>query len=212
MGNEDNFQKIDIPEDAGISIPDELTSFTYFSIDGIKRAMVKALQKTFADPAMPVIYHYNENSEMSQIAIYENRANRLSKRPCISVISRNGDASMNFLGNGEFLNETDTAYNWGGMMTLDLEIEVRTKNVSDCARLTAITVLVMRFLFIQKFRDYNLVFNKIRITGEDTEGDEKDKEYINRITTHITSDFSNTLPKSLVTTIKNVELNFDMTL
>jgi hypothetical protein len=210
--NENNFQHIDIPQQAGIQIPDELSHFTYFSIDGIKRAMVKALQKTFADLNMPLIYRYDENSEKTQIAIYENRANRLSRRPCISVISRNGDASMNLLGNGEFLNETDVDYNWGGMMTLDLELEIRTKNVLDCARLTAITVLVMRFLFIQKFRDYNLVYNKIKIAGEETEGEDRDKEYINKITTHITSDFTNTLPKSMVTTIKNVDFNFDTTL
>jgi hypothetical protein len=210
--NVNNFQHIDIPQQAGVQIPDEFSHFTYFSIDGIKREMVKALQKTFADPVMPIIYHYNENSELSQIAIYENRANRLSKRPCISVISKNGDASMNFLGNGEFLNETDDAYNWGGIMTLDLELEIRTKNVLDNARLTAIVVLVMRFLFIQKFRDYNLMFNKIRISGEEVEGEDREREYINTITTHITSDFTNTLPKSLVTTIQNIDFNFDTTI
>jgi hypothetical protein len=97
-------------------------------------------------------------------------------------------------------------------MTLDLELEIRTKNVLDNARLTAIVVLVMRFLFIQKFRDYNLMFNKIRISGEEVEGEDREREYINTITTHITSDFTNTLPKSLVTTIQNIDFNFDTTI
>jgi hypothetical protein len=56
------------------------------------------------------------------------------------------------------------------------------------------------------------MFNKIRISGEEVEGEDREREYINTITTHITSDFTNTLPKSLVTTIQNIDFNFDTTI
>jgi len=200
---------IEPSKEAGTQTPDELQSFQYLYIDGIKHEFVHAFQEAFGDENMPPQYRYDSSSEKSQIQIYRNHPNRLSKFPCLIVESNSGDAGMNFFGStGEFFGETTINdveyYYYGGLLTLDVSIHICAKSITDLSRITDITMLLMRYVFKNAFYKRNLAFNKIKISGESFEGEDKEKVYKNIITTKVTTNFKNLLSKDFVTKIQNI--------
>jgi len=191
--------------------PDSLQGLQYFYLHGVKNAFVNALRAAFTDEHIPAEYRYDTISGQSQISIFKNFPQRVQKLPCIVVTTEGGDGSFSYISD-EILfesNEPDEdGFTYGGYMTLGVTIDIMAGNIKDMEKLTDLVLMLLRFVFRDKFQDNNIAYSKLTITGETTEDEAVGRIYKNSIGTTVTCDFNNMIPRSIVEKIEQININF----
>jgi len=207
----DNKETLETPQQAGKK-PETILGLHYFYLHGIKNAFVSALRAAFADENIPTEFRYDPNMQNSQIQIYKNFPQRVMKLPMIVVSTNDGDGSFTYISDEilfENLEQNENGYMYGGVLTLNVEIAIYTQNIVDMEKLTDIVLILMRYVFREKFQERNLAYSTLKISGESMEESDLGRIYKNVITTKVTSDFTNFIPASLVEKIQKININFD---
>jgi hypothetical protein len=207
--NIDNKETLETLEQAGEPKPETVLGLHYFYLSGIKNAFVNAFRAAFSDENIPEQFRYNENSQYSQLQIYKNYPQRVNKLPMIIISTSNGDGSFSYLSDEilfEGLEQLDEGYMYGGVLTLEVNIDILTQNIVDMEKLTDIVLILMRYVFREKFQEKNIAFSNLKISGESEEKEDVGKIYKNTITTKVTTDFTNFIPKSLVEKIEKINI------
>jgi len=209
--NINNKETLEVPQQTGEK-PETILGLRYFYLHGIKNAFVSALRAAFSDENIPAEFRYDTNTQKSQIQIYKNFPQRIMKLPMIVVSTNNGDGSFTYISDEllfENFEQNEYGYMYGGVLTLDVEIAIYTQNIVDMEKLTDIVLILMRYVFREKFQERNLAYSSLRVSGESTEESDLGRIYKNIISTKVTSDFTNFIPISLIEKIQKININFN---
>jgi hypothetical protein len=109
-----------------------------------------------------------------------------------------GNANVTYVGD-EFLRETTVAedgvdgYLYGGKLTLKVNINIFAGTMRDAEHLSDIVILYTRYLFRNKFAEFNMAYTTISNQGIKQDGN----MFTNEVGTEVTCEFSHFIEKSL---------------
>jgi hypothetical protein len=163
------------------------------------------IRVAFGHQATPEKFRYSEDLNSSQVDIRSDFPQRISKLPIIIVTVGSGDAGVTYVGD-EFLRETTVAsdgvegYLYGGKLMLDVNMDIYCQTMRDAEHLSDIVSLYVRYLFRNKFAQYNMPYTKIDSVGIS----EKDNMMVNTVKTRVTCEFQHFIEKSLYDMVQSL--------
>jgi len=175
----------------------------------IKTAVVAALRKSFGDPSTFDEYRWTQQETTSKVQIYTAFPKRIFKPPTLVVKAGRGDVSFTVLGVNEELIQEGTSFipterKTGGLVKLDIDIEIYAKTTTDREKLTDLVIHFMRFKFRDLFQGMGLAFKNITVGGEREEGYDEALLFRNSVTVSVEQQYVDFITVPIGDIIKDV--------
>lgn len=151
--------------------PDYIIKGTNF----VKEAVIRVLRVAFSKQIFTPDYIWNENEIESKLGIYSSFPKRTIKNPVITVMVSGGSNSKSFVNPNEMLkkifdsNGLPIGYRAYGIMSMTVNVEIRSPNVLDVTKLVDLVGLFFRNMFTFSFYRYGIAYKDINFTGESSE-------------------------------------------
>lgn len=182
--------------------------------DFIKAAFVVALRAAYQAQTYFTIYKYNPDDTLTGLSIYESFPKRPLKVPAIIVMTTGGDISRSTLDSEDYLKETRTVpgeapsdkFGWGRVDTT-VQITILGLQDRDRRKLTDLTGLFCRHLFVDKFASFGIGYKSIKIGGEQEQEWQGQMLYTNTLTLPCYTEFQVKYPVSLTDVIARLDLS-----
>ena len=160
------------------------------------------------------MYRYNSDQTQSFTDIRSDFPNRQTKLPIIVVNVGNGNANVTYVGdefnrNATIEKDGIDGYVYGGILRLNVDINIYGGTMRDTEHLSDLTALYMRYLFREKFYANNMAYVEVSVGKISSDSEDKLGDYfMNTISTEVTTSFEQIIEKDLYDKIQNININF----
>lgn len=180
--------------------------------DYVKAAFVLSLRKAFnAQPFFP-IYKYDDIEANTKISIFSTFPKQPLTVPAIIVSTSGGSFSRSTLDSEDLLHdnidssEPESFTAWG-KLEINAVITIYALTDRDRSKLTDLTALFCRHLFINKFASLGIGYSEVTVRGEGTMDWQHQILYTNSISIPCYTEFQVSYPVELIDVINNINIS-----
>lgn len=184
------------------------------SLTFVKQAFVKSLRTAFSQEDVPERYRYHKDMAKRQVSIYRSWPERQVKFPLILVLATEVETPITSLGNelaNQYvdLNSGDVEADYfNGTMWIPVTLEIAAQKVRDRDRITELTAIYVRHLFLPFFKKVNLEYVGVSIEAPDEpEQINGDDYFVGRVKVRCQTEYHHRISLEMFAAMRGVVLN-----